>query len=232
MDSNSILVASGLRKTFRKPGGPPIEVLRGVDLEIAPGESIAIVGKSGSGKSTLLHILGTLEAPTQGQVHFLGQDLSRFGEGKLSRFRNHELGFVFQFHYLMVEFTALENVMMPGLLGGLGRRATRGHAEHLLSKVGLADRATHKPSELSGGEQQRVAIARALMMKPKVLLTDEMTGNLDPVTGGQVFSLIQSMHRELGTAIVSVTHDDQLARQYKKVYRLQNGHLARALDGA
>ncbi len=232
MNPSSILVASDLRKVFRKPGGPPIEVLRGVNLEITPGDSIAIVGKSGSGKSTLLHILGTLEAPSEGQVHFLGQDLSRFGERKLSKFRNHELGFVFQFHYLMVEFSAVENVMMPGLLGGLGRRAARAHAEHLLAKVGLADRGTHKPSELSGGEQQRVAIARALMMKPKVLLTDEMTGNLDPVTGGNVFSLIQTMHRELGTAIVSVTHDDQLARQYKKVYRLHNGHLSRESDGA
>lgn len=227
MNSNAVLVATGLKKVFRKSGGPPIEVLKGADLEICPGDSIAIVGKSGSGKSTLLHLLGTLEAPSSGKVHFLGQDLSRFSEKKLSHFRNHELGFVFQFHYLMVEFTALENVMMPALIGGVGRKAAKARAEQLLSKVGLADRVTHKPSELSGGEQQRVAIARALMMKPKVLLTDEMTGNLDPATGGQVFDLIQTMHRELGTAIVSVTHDDKLAKSYQRIYRLRDGHLSR-----
>jgi lipoprotein-releasing system ATP-binding protein len=196
-----------------------------VDLEVEPGDSIAIVGKSGSGKSTLLHILGTLEAPSHGKAYFLGQDLSKFSESKLSRFRNQELGFVFQFHYLMVEFTAVENVMMPALLSGMSRREAKILASRLIEKVGLADRETHKPSELSGGEQQRVAIARALMMKPKVLLTDEMTGNLDPATGSQIFSLIHAMHRELGTAIVSVTHDSQLARNYKRIYRLQEGVL-------
>ncbi len=232
MNSNAVLVATGLKKVFRKSGGPPIEVLKGADLEISPGDSIAIVGKSGSGKSTLLHLLGTLEAPSHGTVHFLGQDLSKFSEKKLSHFRNHELGFVFQFHYLMVEFTALENVMMPALIGGVGRKAAKARAENLLAKVSLSDRMSHKPSELSGGEQQRVAIARALMMKPKVLLTDEMTGNLDPATGSQVFELIQTMHRELGTAIVSVTHDDKLARSYQRVYRLRDGHLGVESHGA
>jgi lipoprotein-releasing system ATP-binding protein len=227
MSKDPILVASKVRKTFTKAGAAPIEVLRGVDFEVRPGESISIVGKSGSGKSTLLHVLGTLEKPSSGSVYFLGQDLSAFSETKVSRFRNQELGFVFQFHYLMVEFTALENVMMPALLGGVARRQARVRAEKLLSQVGLSARAQHKPSELSGGEQQRVAIARALVMNPKILLTDEMTGNLDPATGQQVFELIQSMHSELGTALVSVTHDEVLARSYQRTYRLGNGLLVR-----
>lgn len=227
MNSDAVLVAQQIRKTFQKRGGPPIEVLRGASLEILPGESIAIVGKSGSGKSTFLHVLGALEKPTQGVVYFLGQDIGRFSERKISRFRNQHLGFVFQFHYLMVEFSALENVMMPALIGGLSKREARLLAEDLLGKVGLTDRLSHKPSELSGGEQQRVAIARALILKPKVLLTDEMTGNLDPVTGKQVFEMIQAMHRELGTAIVSVTHDEVLAKSYQKIYRLHNGLLSR-----
>jgi lipoprotein-releasing system ATP-binding protein len=227
VNSNAILVADDVSKTFYKRGVPPIEVLKGVTLEIEPGDSIAIVGKSGSGKSTLLHILGTLEKPTSGGAYFLGQDLSRFNERQVSRFRNQELGFVFQFHYLMVEFTAVENVMMPALISGMGRREAFHQASDLLEKVGLAERATHKPSELSGGEQQRVAIARALMMKPKVLLTDEMTGNLDPATGEAIFELIMQMHRELGTAIVSVTHDAVLARNYRRMYRLHEGSLSR-----
>lgn len=227
MNSSAILVAENVSKVFQKKDGPPIEVLRKVSLEVEPGDSIAIVGKSGSGKSTLLHILGTLEKPSIGRACFLGQDLNRFSEKRLSKFRNQELGFVFQFHYLLVEFSALENVMMPAMLGGFSQRAARDLAMQLLEKVGLEDRATHRPSELSGGEQQRVAIARALVMKPKVLLTDEMTGNLDPATGAQVFQLIHTMHRELGTAIVSVTHDLALAQNYRKVFRLQEGVLSR-----
>ncbi len=229
MDSQAVLIASKVKKTFKKKGAPPIEVLRGVDVSVRPGESLAIVGKSGSGKSTLLHVLGTLEKPTQGSVFFLGQDVSQFNEAKLSRFRNQELGFVFQFHYLMVEFSALENVMMPALIGGSSRREARIGAERLLSQVGLAARIHHKPSELSGGEQQRVAIARALVRGPKVLLTDEMTGNLDPATGNQVFELIHAMHRELGTALVSVTHDEALARRFSRTLRLHNGLLVRDL---
>ncbi|MBY0370688.1 ABC transporter ATP-binding protein [bacterium] len=227
MDSQAILIASQVSKTFQKKGAAPIEVLKGVDFEVKAGESIAIVGKSGSGKSTLLHLLGTLEQPSAGKVYFLGQDLTRFNERRLATFRNKEIGFVFQFHYLMVEFSALENVMMPALISGVAARPARELAESLLEKVGLADRATHKPSELSGGEQQRVAIARALILRPKVLLTDEMTGNLDPATGAQVFELIQKMHMEFGTAIISVTHDDALARQYGKIYRLKEGRLAK-----
>lgn len=222
----SVLVsASHLYKEFRKADQGPLEILRDVDLEISEGDSIAIVGKSGTGKSTLLHILGTLEKPSKGTVVFLGQDIFRFTESRLAHFRNRELGFVFQFHYLMPEFTAVENVMMPALLGGASAKQSRARASALLEKVGLRERATHRPAQLSGGERQRVAIARALMMSPKLLLTDEMTGNLDPVTGLEIFDLVKRIHAEMGMAMVSVTHDEQLASQYSRIYRLANGQL-------
>jgi len=231
MDPNALLVTSGLSKHFQRPHSPRIDVLRKIDLQIYPGDSIAIVGKSGTGKSTLLHMLGTLEAPTSGNVYFLGQDLFSFPEKRLSLFRNRELGFVFQFHYLMLEFSALENVMMPGLLGNLPRKQARARAEALLDRVGLHDRLSHRPGELSGGEQQRVAIARALMMNPKLLLTDEMTGNLDPITGQQIFELVLQIHDEFKMAIVSVTHDEQMASCYGRVYRLIDGKLMRQSTG-
>ena len=197
-------------------------------LEIQEGESIAVIGKSGAGKSTLLHVLGTLEEPTSGSVQFLGQDIFSFDEESLSGFRNRKVGFVFQFHYLMLEFSALENTMMPALLGGVSKKEAKARAEALLAKVGLSDRLEHKPGQLSGGEQQRVAIARALMMSPKLLLTDEMTGNLDPVTGQQVFELVQSIDSEFKMAMVSVTHDENLAASYSKIYRLTDGVLVPA----
>jgi lipoprotein-releasing system ATP-binding protein len=225
MNSAALLVAQNVRKVFAKSDSGPIEVLRNVNLEIYPGDQIAILGKSGAGKSTLLHILGTLEAPTSGTVHFLGQNIFSFGESELSAFRNRQIGFIFQLHYLMLEFTALENVMMPALLSGADRRAARNEARGLLARVGLSHRLTHKPSQLSGGEQQRVAIARALMMSPKLLLTDEMTGNLDPQTGDQVFDLIQTLYQEYRMALVSVTHDVSLAACYSRVYRLTEGGL-------
>jgi lipoprotein-releasing system ATP-binding protein len=221
----TLLRAQNIRKVYQRRMGKPVSVLSGVDLDVNVGDSIAILGTSGAGKSTLLHILGTLEEPTAGSVHFLGKNLFTLKERSLSRFRNHELGFVFQFHYLMLEFNALENVMMPGLLGNISRPKVKAAAVELLERVGLSDRMTHKPSQLSGGEQQRVAIARALMMRPKLLLTDEMTGNLDPVTGRQVFDLVHSMHSELGTAMISVTHDENLAKSYPRVMRLKDGTL-------
>lgn len=222
---DAILVADGLGKTFERGDAPPIDVLKAVTLEVHPGDRLAILGKSGTGKSTLLHILGTLESPTSGKVLYLGQDVFQYDEARLAGFRNRELGFVFQFHYLMVEFTALENVMMPGLLAGWSRNQARDKARSLLSRVGLDDRLNHKPGQLSGGEQQRVAIARALMMDPKVLLTDEMTGNLDPATGRRVFDLLQELHQESGSALISVTHDEQLAKQYSRTFRLTDGFL-------
>lgn len=224
-----LLVAKNLRKYFTKRGALPIEVLQGLDFEINAGDRVAIIGKSGAGKSTLLHVLGTLEKPTEGTVHFLGQDIFAFGEESLSRFRNQQLGFVFQFHYLMLEFNALENVMMPALIAGESRRQAKERATLLLSRVGLSKRLDHKPNQMSGGEQQRVAIARALVMNPKLLLTDEMTGNLDPATGNQVFELVQSIHAEYKMALVSVTHDETMAGTYEKVYRLSHGKLK---DGA
>lgn len=221
-----MLIAKEVKKTFYRKGAPPLEVLRGVNFEIAAGERIAILGKSGSGKSTLLHILGTLEEPTHGSVTFDGVNIFGFNESKLSAFRNQSLGFVFQLHYLMLEFNALENVMMPALLANQSRKKAAVRAEGLLDKVGLKSRMEHKPGQLSGGEQQRVAIARAMMMKPKMMLTDEMTGNLDPVTGASIFQLVQDLQSETGMALVSVTHDEALAKQYPRILRLEQGLLA------
>jgi lipoprotein-releasing system ATP-binding protein len=223
--SDALVTTRGLSKIYSRSGASALEVLRTVDLDIFPEDRIAILGKSGTGKSTLLHLLGTLEAPSAGKVLFLGQDVFAFNEPRLATFRNRELGFIFQFHYLMVEFTAVENVMMPALVGGVARKEARDKAEVLLAKVGLNDRLTHRPNQLSGGEQQRVAIARALMMSPKLLLTDEMTGNLDPVTGNQVFDLVMSLQSEFKMALVSVTHDEGMASSYNRVLRLQNGEL-------
>lgn len=225
MSNHPLLSAKGVRKAFEKRGSLPIEVLQGIDIDVNAGDKIAIAGKSGAGKSTLLHVLGTLEKPSDGSVHFLGQDIFAFDEERLSQFRNQSVGFVFQFHYLMLEFTALENVMMPALIARKSRREAKERAMLLLSKVGLSSRVDHKPNQLSGGEQQRVAIARALVMSPKLLLTDEMTGNLDPATGHQVFELVQSIHGEFKMALVSVTHDESLAKTYDKVLRLTQGVL-------
>lgn len=225
ISSESLVTTRGLTKTYRREGASSLDVLRNVDLDIFPEDRIAIVGKSGTGKSTLLHLLGTLEAPTSGKVLFLGQDIFGFDEPRLASFRNKELGFIFQFHYLMVEFSALENVMMPALVGGLAKKEAKEKAEALLGKVGLSDRMTHRPNQLSGGEQQRVAIARSLMMSPKLLLTDEMTGNLDPVTGQQVFDLVLSLQSEFKMALVSVTHDEPMAASYGRILRLKDGVL-------
>ncbi len=223
--SELLLEAKNVSKKFQRKDEKPIQVLSGVDFNVGAHDRIAIVGKSGAGKSTLLHLLGTLESPDQGTILFEGKNIFEWPESKLSLFRNKKIGFVFQFHYLMLEFTALENVMMPGLISGQSKRAAQALAENLLKQVGLSDRKSHKPGQLSGGEQQRVAIARALMMKPRLLLTDEMTGNLDGETGREVCAVIDSLHRTEGLAIVSVTHDTVLAGTYPRVYRLQDGAL-------
>jgi lipoprotein-releasing system ATP-binding protein len=225
--NSPIIEARNLHKMYTPRGASPIAVLQSVDLKVYPGDRIAIVGKSGAGKSTLLHILGTLEEPTSGDVSFLGQNVFDFPENKLSAFRNQQLGFVFQFHYLMLEFTALENVMMPAIIGGAPRKEAIDRARSLLSKVGLERRLSHKPNQLSGGEQQRVAIARALM---KILLTDEMTGNLDPATGRQVFDLVQNIHSEFKLALISVTHDDEMAAAYPRIFELKLGKLLGVVD--
>lgn len=223
--SELLLSAKEISKIYRRKGEPPITVLKRVDFDISVNDRIAILGKSGAGKSTLLHILGTLESPSNGSVYFRGKDIFALNEKELSRFRNFEIGFIFQFHYLMLEFTAVENVMMPALLAGESKVKARKTAEHLLERVELKDRLNHKPSQLSGGEQQRVAIARALMMKPKLLLTDEMTGNLDTATGNHIFELIRTLQEEYGVALVSVTHDEVLAATFPRKLRLEEGEL-------
>ncbi len=203
-----------------------VRVLTGLDLDIAAGERVAIVGESGVGKSTLLHILGTLDRPTSGEVWFDGEDLATKSDHELAHFRNREVGFIFQFHHLLPDFTALENVMMPALIAGLGRDHARRRAVELLERVGLAARLDHKPGELSGGEQQRVAVARALIQEPRVVLADEPTGNLDPATAAGVQDLLIELNGERRLTLVVVTHSAALAGAMDRTLRLAHGHIA------
>lgn len=225
-----LLRAESVYKSFVK-GGAEIHALRGVDFAIRPGEMLAITGASGVGKSTLLHVLGTLEPPTRGRVLFGGtvtgggQDLFRMSERALAQFRNRTLGFVFQFHYLLPEFSALENVMMPALIAGHPRSPAEKQARELLQFVGLGHRLEHRPAELSGGEQQRVAIARAVILRPKILLADEITGNLDSVNGENVVNLLVELNRATGVAILLVTHDLSLAARMHRVLIMKDGRL-------
>ena len=202
-----------------------VRVLTGLDLDIAAGERIAIVGESGVGKSTLLHILGTLDRPTSGDVWFDGENMATKSDHELARFRNREIGFVFQFHHLLPDFTALENVMMPAWIGGVAADEAERRAARLLTRVGLAERLEHKPGELSGGEQQRVAIARALVQEPRVVLADEPTGNLDPVTGAGVQDLLIELNRERHLTLVVVTHNRALADAMDRTLRLAGGRI-------
>jgi len=220
--------ARGITKTFVQ-GPTRLEVLKGIDLDLERGEMVAIVGTSGTGKTTLLQILGGLDRPTSGSMFFNGEDIYLKGDHKLSQFRNRTIGFVFQFHHLLPEFTALENTMMPGLIGGLDSETLMERTLKLLEQVGLAQRINHKIGELSGGEQQRVALARALIMEPALLLADEPTGNLDPATGTKVFELIRKMNRELGLTTVMVTHNHELARRMDRCLSLQDGILKEAI---
>lgn len=217
-----LLEAKGIQKTFKK-GKLSIPVLKGVDLAVSRGETLAIVGASGAGKSTLLHILGTLEKPTVGKVYFEGKDISSVSEELRCQFRNRHLGFVFQFHYLLPEFTALENVMMPGLIAGRHPQYLKPLATELLTEVGLARRLHHKPGELSGGESQRVAVARALIMKPEILLGDELTGNLDSENSQNLLSLLLELNKARGVALVLVTHDQRIASKMSRVVQIQDG---------
>ena len=202
-----------------------VPVFRELQLEVARGEMVAIIGESGAGKSTLLHLLGGLDQPTAGSV-ILGEfDTTKIAEVDLARFRNRAIGFVFQFHHLLPEFSALENVMMPRLISGEAKRAAAEQAAVLLQRVGLAHRSEHRPGELSGGEQQRVALARALVNSPQVLLADEPTGNLDERTAAEMHTLIRRLQREDGLTAVIVTHNTQLAAQCDRVLRLENGQL-------
>jgi lipoprotein-releasing system ATP-binding protein len=220
------VVASQVKKSFRHMGRT-LEVLRGIDVAIENGEMLCIVGPSGAGKSTLLHCIGTLDIPTSGTIQVAGEEITRLSGGRLAELRNRTIGFVFQFHHLLPEFNAIENVLMPALVQGRSRRECEPRARALLEEVGLADRVTHRPGELSGGEAQRVALARALMLEPKLLLADEPTGNLDSATSGQIHDLFFAINRQRGTTIVVVTHNQALAESIPRVVSLRDGHVER-----
>lgn len=221
----AILEAQGLRKVYRGGDGNPIEVLSGIDLTLARGEFVAIVGASGSGKSTLLHLLGALDTPSGGTVRLAGQVYDADSPETLAQIRNRKLGFVFQFHHLLREFTALENVMMPLLIAGETDGRARSRAEELLAAVGLAGRMSHRPSQLSGGEQQRAAVARALAADPLVVLADEPSGNLDYANSERLHQLFAQLSREFETALVVVTHNRSLAARADRVLSLDGGRL-------
>jgi lipoprotein-releasing system ATP-binding protein len=219
-----LLAIEGLSKAYLT-GGRRLQVLADVTLEIQAGEMVALTGPSGAGKSTFLHLVGALDVPTAGRILFEGRDLAQLPEGELARFRNESVGFVFQSHHLLPEFTALENAMMPGLVRRLARSEARRRAEESLARVGLADRMGHRPGELSGGEQQRVALARALVLAPRLLLADEPTGNLDPDRTLEVMDLLYAANAR-GTTVVVATHDRTLLERYKKrVVVLERGRL-------
>jgi len=213
-----------ITKTFVKDG-QKIEVLKSLNLQIVQGESLAFLGVSGAGKSTLLHILGVLDRPTSGSLLFDGENAFEWSERRRAEFRNRKIGFVFQVYNLLPEFTSLENTMMPALIGGMPKRQARQKAEDLLAEVGLAQRLTHRPGELSGGEQQRVAVARALMMEPEVLLTDEPTGNLDRSTGKRIEDILIALNEAKGITLVVVTHNKQLADRMSRCIGLQDGKI-------
>ena len=220
----TLLRAENLSKVFRS-GDSDLAVLEDLQLEVAGGERVAIVGESGSGKSTLLYILGALDTPTTGEVYFEGSLYSRLSASERAQLRNRDFGFVWQLHFLLPEFTALENVVMPLLIRNLERREAVRRAQQWLERVGLRDRASHRAGELSGGEQQRTALARALVSEPKVLLADEPTGNLDARTGEQTMQLLEQLHRECGMTTILVTHNLHFAQRCDRVLRLENGRL-------
>jgi lipoprotein-releasing system ATP-binding protein len=224
MTNQPILKCTQLFKQFID-GELETNVLSDINLTVNKGDRLAIVGSSGSGKSTLLHLLGGLDEPTKGNIELLGQDINQLSVNKLSQLRNSQLGFVYQFHHLLPEFSAVENVAMPLVIGGMSPKQAQQEAEQLLIKVGLSHRLIHKPSELSGGERQRAALARALITQPACLLADEPTGNLDQRTAQSIFELIMELNESLGTALVIVTHDNKLASQMDRVLTLTDGVL-------
>ncbi|MBI5558106.1 MAG: ABC transporter ATP-binding protein [Deltaproteobacteria bacterium] len=219
--------AHGLSKAYGRGAGK-VQVLQDLDLDLFRGEMVAITGVSGTGKSTLLHLLGALDRPDQGSLHYKGEPIFQRDDASLAVFRNKTIGFVFQFHHLLPEFTALENTIMPGLIAGKKKEEMAPDGTELLNKVGLAHRLDHKVGELSGGEQQRVALARAIIMKPALLLADEPTGNLDPKTGEKVFDLIREMNHSFGLTTVMVTHNYGLASRMDRCLTLLNGKLCQS----
>jgi lipoprotein-releasing system ATP-binding protein len=229
-ESAPLIRIEDLEKTYRTARGP-LTLFRHLNLEVAPGELVAIVGQSGAGKSTLLHILGALDAPSAGTVYCASINVAQLTSRQAAAFRNREIGYVWQFHYLLPEFTAEENVAMPLLARGINRREALALAGNWLTEVGLADRRDHRPGELSGGEQQRVALARALVNGPRLLLADEPTGDLDESTAGQVFDLIQRLHRTHGLTSILVTHNMDLAARCSRTLRLEGGRLGNINHG-
>jgi lipoprotein-releasing system ATP-binding protein len=219
-----LVQVEALTKTFIHEGNE-VKILKGIDLTINAGEMLSVVGASGAGKSTLLHLLGTLDLPTSGRILFQGEDITRYPSSQLAAFRNQHLGFVFQFHHLLPEFSAVENVMMPGLIRGTKRIEMDKRARKILGEVGLGHRMTHRPGELSGGEQQRVALARALVMEPKLVLADEPTGNLDSKTSEQMHDLVFDLNREHGTTFLIVTHSRDLAQLMPRVVTMRDGRV-------
>ena len=217
-----LLQAIDIHKSYPQGNGE-LEILRGLSLDIKHGEALAILGASGAGKSTLLQIMGTLDRPTQGRVICEGRDLFSMQDQELSRFRNAEMGFVFQFHHLLSEFTALENVMIPCRVGGDSAKVAQEKAQHYLNFMGLSDRQGHYPNQLSGGELQRVAIARALVRQPKIIFADEPTGNLDSATSIKIQDLFFRLKMEINVALVVVTHDLNFASRFPKIYRMKDG---------
>lgn len=224
MNDEFVIQCQGLSKVFNETG-VTVSVLDDIGFNVAKGERIAIVGASGSGKSTLLHLLGGLDEPSAGQVIVKGENLSKLSEAQKSQFRNKNLGFIYQFHHLLPEFSALENVAMPLLIGGVAVDEARQKAQEILSQVGLKDRVKHKPGELSGGERQRAAIARAIVTRPSCVLADEPTGNLDGKTADHVYSMMLELNQSLNTSFVVVTHDEALAAKMDRVLRLEAGKL-------
>jgi lipoprotein-releasing system ATP-binding protein len=222
--AGALIEVVGLSKNFID-AGREITVLRGLDLTVNAGDEIAIVGESGTGKSTLLHILGSLEIPTAGKVFFEGEDLFELDEPALAQFRNLKLGFVFQFHYLLADFSAVENVMMPALIARMPDDEARQRAAEVLELVGLGQKLHRRPAELSGGEQQRVAVARAVVLRPRLLLADEPTGNLDPRTAEEVHAIFHKLNRELGVTLVIATHNERLKQSVGRALRLRDGKL-------
>ncbi|MFV2030640.1 lipoprotein-releasing ABC transporter ATP-binding protein LolD [Neisseria sp. S1] len=223
--SNVVLSCNRVSKSYRD-GELNVNVLQNLDFQVAAGQSVSIIGASGSGKSTLLHILGGLDMPSSGSVNLMGHDLNNMSQKTLGDLRNQYLGFVYQFHHLLPEFSALENVMMPLLIGKKPKVEAESQAAAMLEKVGLKQRMLHRPSELSGGERQRAAIARALVTRPKCLLADEPTGNLDRKNAQNILDMMLDLKNELGTALVVVTHDDELAARFDRVMLMSDGYLA------
>jgi lipoprotein-releasing system ATP-binding protein len=222
--TNAFIEIKGLYKTYGKTASG-VEVLKGIDLNISKGDTIAVLGASGVGKSTLLNIMGALDRPTTGEYLFKNEALFQMDSARLSAFRNKHVGFVFQFHHLLPEFSALENVLLPALIGGAAKEDVAGYAEELLSRVGLSERLSHKPGELSGGEQQRVAIVRSIIQSPEIILADEPTGNLDKKTGSEVFDLLLELCREKQTTLIVVTHNEEIAGLMKRKLTITDGRL-------